>query len=303
MVNKGKRSKSKFLLISSVVLAMGLGLSTAAMSINNEMINFKLGYKDEITENDEVLEGFNNFEVHKSVLKGIYGKSGLGRDLYFYKIGNGHKSLIVNFGIHGFEDGWAKDGYELAKISQYIIHRLSREYDGLNIKEWSIYIIPSSNPDGLLDGYTNNGPGRCQITHKIDLNRNFPTKFEANENHRNFNGQEPLSVPESKALANLIFNINKESDKLVLLDVHGWLNETIGDIDVGKYFDIEFGFKNRELNDDFKGYLIAYAKALGAGVSLVELPKPNNKEDIERENYKEKLYNGIVALLKDYDKE
>ena len=79
-------------------------------------------------------------------------------------------------------------------------------------------------------------------------------------------------------------------------------NETIGDIEIGKYFDIEFGFKNRELNEDFKGYLVAYAKALGAKVSLIELPKPNNKEEIEHENYKEKLYNGIVALLKDYDR-
>lgn len=299
---KEKKNKSKFLLISSVVLAMGLGLSTAAMSINNEIFNLKLEHKGEVNENEEILEGFNNFKVDKNVSKVIYGKSGLGRDLYFYKIGNGHKSLIVNFAIHGFEDGWSRDGYELTKISEYIIHRLSREYEGLNVKEWSIYIIPSSNPDGLLDGYTNNGPGRCQITHKVDLNRNFPTEFEVNKNHRNFNGEEPLSVPESKALANLVFNINKESSKVILLDVHGWLNETIGDVEVGKYFDIEFGFKNRELNDDFKGYLVAYAKALGAKVSLIELPKSNNKEEIEHENYKEKLYNGIVALLKDYDR-
>ncbi len=299
---KEKKNKSKFLLISSVVLAMGLGLSTAAMSINNEIFNLKLEHKGEVNENEKILEGFNNFKVDKNVSKVIYGKSGLGRDLYFYKIGNGYKSLIVNFAIHGFEDAWSRDGYELTKISEYIIHRLSREYEGLNVKEWSIYIIPSSNPDGLLDGYTNNGPGRCQITHKVDLNRNFPTEFEVNKNHRNFNGEEPLSVPESKALANLVFNINKESSKVILLDVHGWLNETIGDVEIGKYFDIEFGFKNRELNDDFKGYLVAYAKALGAKVSLIELPKPNNKEEIEHENYKEKLYNGIVALLKDYDR-
>lgn len=296
------KDKNKFFLISSIVLVIGLGVSTAAMSINNEMFNSKFKDVNEAIKNDEILEEFNNFEVDENIVKGIYGKSGLGRNLYFYKIGTGHKSLIINFGIHGFEDAWAKDGYELSKISEYIIHRLSKEYDGLDVKEWSIYIIPSSNPDGLLDGYTNNGPGRCQVTNKIDLNRNFPIEFETNKNYRNYNGEEPLSVPESKELANLVFNINKESDRLVLLDVHGWLNETIGDSDVGKYFDIEFGFKNRELNNNFKGYLIAYAKALGAGVSLVELPKPNNKEDIERENYKEKLYNGIVALLKNYDR-
>ncbi|WP_055069627.1 M14 family zinc carboxypeptidase [Clostridium massiliamazoniense] len=296
------KDKNKFFLISSIVLVIGLGVSTAAMSINNEMFNSKFKDVNEAIKNDEILEEFNNFEVDENIVKGIYGKSGLGRNLYFYKIGTGHKSLIINFGIHGFEDAWPKDGYELSKISEYIIHRLSKEYDGLDVKEWSIYIIPSSNPDGLLDGYTNNGPGRCQVTNKIDLNRNFPIEFETNKNYRNYNGEEPLSVPESKELANLVFNINKESDRLVLLDVHGWLNETIGDSDVGKYFDIEFGFKNRELNNNFKGYLIAYAKALGAGVSLVELPKPNNKEDIERENYKEKLYNGIVALLKNYDR-
>lgn len=296
------KDKNKFFLISSIVLVIGLGVSTAAMSINNEMFNSKFKDVNEAIKNDEILEEFNNFEVDENIVKGIYGKSGLGRNLYFYKIGTGHKSLIINFGIHGFEDAWPKDGYELSKISEYIIHRLSKEYDGLDVKEWSIYIIPSSNPDGLLDGYTNNGPGRCQVTNKIDLNRNFPIEFETNKNHRNYNGEEPLSVPESKELANLVFNINKESDRLVLLDVHGWLNETIGDAEIGKYFDIEFGFKNRELNNNFKGYLIAYAKALGAGVSLVELPKPNNKEDIERENYKEKLYNGIVALLKNYDR-
>ena len=44
---KEKKNKSKFLLISSVVLAMGLGLSTAAMSINNEIFNLKLEHKGE----------------------------------------------------------------------------------------------------------------------------------------------------------------------------------------------------------------------------------------------------------------
>lgn len=263
----------------------------------------KEGYvpKESLKRAGELTSDFNNFlSIPSNVKKVVYGSSGMGRNLYYYKIGNGKKTLLMNFGIHGYEDAWAKDGYELTKLAKGLIDKLGKNYNNLDLNDWSIYIIPSANPDGLLDGYTNNGPGRCQVTKKIDLNRNFPVKFEPNSNERNFNGTKALAVPESRALANLVSQLSKRGGDFVLLDVHGWLNETLGDYNVSKYFDNQFGIGNTPLNDNFKGYLIEYGKSLGADVSLVELPRPSSKADIKNRNYEGKLYNGVINLLKNY---
>lgn len=264
----------------------------------------KRGYVEKGTldegEGEAVSYEINNFAVPSNVKKVVYGTSGMGRNLYYYKIGSGKKTLLMNFAIHGYEDAFNRDGEELVKISKGIINRLSKDYDGKGLKDWSIYIIPTANPDGILDGYTKNGPGRCQISEKIDINRSFPKDFSVKNNSRNYTGSKPLIAPEAKALANLVSNLGSKSRDFVVLDVHGWLNETIGDNKIGKYFGNEFGFKNLPLTNNAEGYLINYAKSKGADVSLIELPKPSSKADIANRNFEGKLYKGLINLLKNY---
>lgn len=221
------------------------------------------------------------------------------------KIGEGESILLIkNVGDYSYIQydtaNGSKEGY-VPKESLKRAGELTSDFNNfLSIPSNVKKVVYSANPDGLLDGYTNNGPGRCQVTKKIDLNRNFPVKFEPNSNERNFNGTKALAVPESRALANLVSQLSKRGGDFVLLDVHGWLNETLGDYNVSKYFDNQFGIGNTPLNDNFKGYLIEYGKSLGADVSLVELPRPSSKADIKNRNYEGKLYNGVINLLKNY---
>ena len=227
-----------------------------------------------------------------------YGTSGEGRPLYYYKIGNGSKTIIDNFAIHGFEDSWNQDGYQLTKMAHSLINKLKAQYDVYGLNDWSIIIIPAANPDGVLDGWTNNGPGRCQITDKIDLNRDFPTFFKPEYNSRNYTGSTPLEAPEAKALASLVSKVSRESKDTVLIDTHGWLNMTIGDYSVGRYFDKYFGFnENRGYIPTGHGYLISYGHAQGAEVSLVELPDTYSTSQITSRNYIGKMYDSILDLV------
>lgn len=268
----------------------------------NSAGGMKRGYvpKDSLKEVEMIKETVNNFNVPSNVEKVVYGTSGMGRNLYYYKIGHGKRTILMNFAIHGYEDAFNKDGYELANMAKGIIKNLAKDYKDLELEDWSIYIIPTSNPDGILDGQSNNGLGRCQISKGIDLNRSFPVDFLVNESKRNNTGEKPLLAPEGRALADLTSKLSKRGKDFIVLDVHGWLNETIGDFSVGKYFDREFGFKNKLPQNAANGYFITYAKSLGAKTSLIELPKPSGKADIKNKDFQGKLYKGLVNLMKNY---
>ncbi len=71
-------------------------------------------------------------------------------------------------------------------------------------KDWTIYVIPYANPDGITDGYTNNGPGRCTVSKKIDMNRCWPGNFSPYYTSRNYTGDKSLSAPEALSLKNFI---------------------------------------------------------------------------------------------------
>lgn len=242
----------------------------------------------------------NNFYDYNipGVQKVKYGTSGLGRPLYYYKIGNGKKTLLANFAIHGYEDSWAQDGYALTQIAHQLIEKFNTLNKTSGLNGWSIIIIPCANPDGVLDGYTNNGPGRCQISQKIDLNRDFPTYFEPEYNSRNYTGPKPLGCPEAKDLANLVSSIGRQSQDFVLLDVHGWLDMTIGDPQIGQYFINNLGLlENKGYKGTGHGYLISYGHAQGAEVSLVELPDTSSQAQVNQRNYVGKLYNSMLQVM------
>ena len=148
-----------------------------------------------------------------------YGKSGQIRPLIAHKIGNGRKSLVMVCEVHGFEDNFDKDGLELVKIGNDLINSLAS--NGTN--GWSVYVIPSANPDGLAEGYTKDGPGRCTIVGGVDINRDFPIGFSAHGTQRCWSGDAPLSVNESKKLSELLLDIKNKSDEMVVIDLHGWL--------------------------------------------------------------------------------
>lgn len=262
----------------------------------------KTGYvtADNLKVATTIPSDFNNISVASNVSKVKYGTSGQGRSLYYYKIGSGKKTLLLNYAIHGYEDAWAQDGYELSKMANATIKNLAKRDSAKGLNDWSVYIISSSNPDAIVNGYTNDGPGRTQMSAGIDVNRDFPTNFKQNSTARNKTGASALTSPEARALAKLTKNLKSKSENMVVVDVHGWLNTAYGDQKVSKYFANQYGFSTQGLNRNNGGYYAAYAESLGADVSLVELPKPSSPASIEAMNYSGKMINAVNNLIDNY---
>ncbi|MGL4740305.1 MAG: M14 family zinc carboxypeptidase, partial [Sarcina sp.] len=243
-----------------------------------------------------------NFYIYniQGVQRVQYGTSGQGRPLYYYKIGNGPNTLFANFAIHGYEDSWSQDGYQLTKIAHQLIEKFNSKNQNSGLNGWTVIIVPCANPDGILDGWTNNGPGRTQVSNRIDLNRDFPTFFKPYYDARNYTGPEPLGAPEAKDLANLVAKISRQSRNMVVLDTHGWLDMTIGDPQIGKYFINNLGLShNAGYIPTGHGYFISYGHAEGAEVSLVELPWTTSASQVDSRDYAGKMYNAMNQVMQD----
>ena len=168
---------------------------------------------------------------------GSIGKSVMGKELYYIKIGNGEKEVMYNATHHANE--WITTPLLLKFAEQYAkAYSKDGELYGSDAKELfesvSLYIIPCVNPDGMdvVNGgiptgefYNNvlaissNYPeipfpdGWKANINGVDLNLNYPANWKkAKESKyalgyttpapRDFVGEEPLSQPESVAMYN-----------------------------------------------------------------------------------------------------
>ena len=249
---------------------------------------------------------------NKYTEEGTYGWSGLkvkgngsgGNDLRFYRIGNGSKKLFVNFSIHGFEDAYSHDGAELTYMADEFFNYLKKNITEDLVNEWTIYIFPVSNPDGQYSGWTNNGPGRTTLyswapgNKGIDMNRCFPVGYKSLSGDRNYTGTQALQAYEAENLRNFI--VSHTGSQNIVIDVHGWLNETIGDNGIGSYYRNQFGISHH-IGSYGHGYFINWARSLPNTRSmLLELPQVNNHSQTVNWNYSGKFINATMQLLRDF---
>lgn len=235
-----------------------------------------------------------------------YWQSGLGGPINSYKIGTGEKRLYLVYAQHGFEDEGYGDGIELVDIAYRFMDFMYNNRNDSNIQKilsnWTIYLIPYLNRDGITSGSTENGPGRCNVKNEIDINRNWPTKiYVQNLNKgRNYTGEYKLGTVEAQGLNTMLKKeeVNPIDGKTsILIDIHGWDCETIGDIGIGNYYYNQFKndnetrfvshsgthpFQCRQLysNKNSSGYLAQWAVEDG-GVDksiILELPSHNNRQ-------------------------
>ena len=240
-----------------------------------------------------VLPTFGNYTNSEKL---IYGTSGLGQDLIYYKFGNGRNVMFVVFAQHGWEDAWAADGIELTKIAKNLIENINSQ--GIS-NDWTVYVVPYANPDGITNGYSNNGVGRCTVTSKIDMNRSWPANFNPTYNSRNYTGDTALASIEGIHLSNLLKNNGSQTGATILIDVHGWLDKTYGNADIGQYFNEQFSNSHSSLYGP--GYLETWGVQQGYKSCLVELPKPSSPEDIINNNYSGKFINSIRNIISNFD--
>lgn len=239
----------------------------------------------------------------------VYGHSGEGRELVAYRYGSGEHVLVMCFAIHGYEDNWDGDGralvYSAGKLQEYL------ENSSLpDLHNWTVYVLPCLNPDGLYSGWTNNGPGRCTTTYidkngtlvtgkGIDMNRCFPTWFTPMTNSRNFNAGTPMACREARAVSDFIRSaMGKRTN--VLVDVHGWLEQTITTSDRIRSA-VQAHFPTNRISDHNggPGYLMSYAHTLGYESCLLELPEHfENLNQYTASDCTQRIIDTVADILK-----
>ena len=284
---------------------------TYALNVNENIGNgsvLNLNYKTQDETEKFHLERY----YERYAQEGTYGWSGLkvqgngngGEYLKFYKVGNGSKKLFLNFSIHGFEDSYYRDGSELTYMADEFYSYMKQNMPLDLVDQWTIYILPASNPDGQHNGWTNNGPGRTTIyswangNKGIDMNRCFPVNYKSTtKSSRNYNGTQPLQAFEAESLRNFV--LSNTGSKNIVIDIHGWLNETIGDSGIGWYYRNQFGISNH-IGTYGSGYFIQWARTIANTRSmLLELPEVQNHNQVLERNYYNKFINATIQLLKD----
>ncbi len=251
--------------------------------------------------------------------EGTYGSSGLkvsgdsrGTDLKYYKFGKGNNVLFAVFSIHGFEDSYSNDGSELTYIAEQFKSYMENITDRDLLNNWTIYILPDLNPDGQTYGWTNNGPGRTTLysaasgNQGIDMNRNWQTgsSYTRYTDARNYNGTAAYQAYEVNSLRTFLLNHKSSTGQTILVDLHGWLNETIGDDGLGSYYRNYYGMSTH-ISSYGTGYLVNWARQqLGnsnrtARSVLVELPEVSNHQEVLNKDYAGKYINATLAMLRE----
>jgi hypothetical protein len=128
------------------------------------------------------------------------GYSANGRSITTYRFGSSPNVILYIGTTHGDEANtkWLLDKW---------INELEGNPEKIPVNR-SIIVIPVLNPDGLASSSRLNGRG-------VDLNRNFPANnwkpgiiMQSGQFLPQGGGAEPLSEPESKAIANFIQSVN-----------------------------------------------------------------------------------------------
>ncbi len=294
-------------------------------AVNVDFSKYSLGahtIRVEVTKDGTTIgQTSKTFVVKRQITTetGIYGYSGLkvagdsrGSDLPYYRWGDGPNVLFATFAIHGYEDLWAKDGNELVEIANNFYNTLIYNNEYSLADKWTIYIFPGVNQDGLKYGYTNNGPGRTTLFsaapgHKgIDLNRCWGpfTKMTSN---RNYNGTAECQAYEAQYLRSFLLNHKSQNGQTLLVDLHGWMTQVIGDPIISSYYCTQFPESDRSsINRYGTGFLINWARNnLGSTTracrsALIELPSAgvNGHQSVINKNFSGRYIEATLSMLR-----
>ena len=268
-------------------------------------------------ENDSDSQEEPKFERQE----GTYGKTGLnvadkgGSELKYLKYGTGKNVFFATFAIHGYEDKWDKDGYELIEIANNFYNKLLENKDYDLAEKWTIYIFPGVNQDGLQEGSTNNGPGRTTLYSQapqnkgIDLNRcwQIGSTYEKFTSDRNYNGDTGFQAYEAQALRDFMLKNKSKDGQTILVDLHGWTQQLIGDENICSYYEQQFPENNkRSVGRYGSGYMISWGRTyLGsqgrpAKTALIELPRDGvkNHQSVIDKDFSNRYINATMDMLK-----
>ena len=219
----------------------------------------------------------------------VYGTSEMGKELICHVVGDetAKRSLLMIFGVHGFEDDYPHDGQVLRLIAEEVIAHYAAAPEKL--ADCCLYIVPTANPDGLQDGKTQNGFGRCNAN-GLDVNRDFPVNWKKRTDDRNRTGDEPFSTAEARAIRDLVERIKPTW----AMDVHGWINASYGDGAMARTFARPFRFTVKQPVSG--GMLCSWLSTVTEEAIMLELPFSPNEGRYVKEN-SQRLIEGIDAWV------
>lgn len=279
----------------------------------------------QVLNGDKVINtSTKQFTIRKKIeySTGTYGKTGLGvkgdyRGAYlnYYKYGSGPNVFFATFAIHGYEDLWTKDGQELVTIANNFYQQLINCNDYDLAEKWTIYIFPSVNKDGLNFGTTNNGPGRTTLFSSapgnkgIDLNRcwQIGSTYTRYTDNRNYNGTAGFQAYEAQYLRDFLLSHKSVNGQTILVDLHGWTQQLIGDSGICSYYSKQFPENDRSAVGRYgTGYLINWARSsLGsttkaARSALIELPNRgiNGHQSVVNNNFSNRYIQATLDMLR-----
>ncbi len=253
MTDRAFRLSLAFLsLFAALVLTVGILLSFPITAKpqnnqNNVPVNNLIETEENFTpivntsspsDFDNILETIISLKNRYPDLLKIYtaGYSEAEREIIMYTLGNGNKKALITGAIHAREHITTK--YLLKVTEDYCEAYKSPtgyygDYDIYNLlNEYTLYIIPCTNPDGLEIILSNDTPQNNVRVSKlseykankngVDLNRNFPIAWEHIKNGVTapadyyFKGYRSGSAKETQVLMNLC----AENDFAFMISVH-----------------------------------------------------------------------------------
>lgn len=195
----------------------------------------------------------------------------------------------------------------MVNIANAFYERLKADQDYSLAEKWTIYIFPEVNPDGRRLGYTQNGPGRTTLYSKvgqgIDINRSWQTgsTYIRYTDSRNYNGTSGFQAYEAEYLRNFLLSNKSKNGQTVLVDLHGWQNQLIGNEQICSYYKQQYtSCATSNYGKYGTQYLVSWARLnLGAKAALVELPYAANQAQADSMQLSNKYINATLKMLKE----
>ena len=144
----------------------------------------------------------------------------------------------------------------------------------------------------------------------MDINRCWSTSFVPMYTDRNYTGSTSFNSYEARYLRDFLLSKKSTTGQTVLVDLHGWTTQVIGDNGICSYYKQKF--PSTQYTPSYgKGYLINWARSsLGANgrtarSALIELPEygTNGKkilshQDVLDSGYSRKYIDATINMLK-----
>jgi len=296
--------------------------------LNKKIIKKNKNYTYDILKNDLL---FLNYEYPFFKINNI-GKSTLGENIIYIKLGEGNKKLFINSSHHANE--WMTSLIIMMFIEKYLyLYKNKKIYKTYNIEElWnrtSLYIVPMVNPDGvnlclrekrilnnleyknIWEKYKNKLEDWKANIRGVDINLNYPAGWEQaviNKRKKGINSLGPRDYPGPNAVSEIetknmihfsnLFNF----DMTISLhsqgqEIYGY-NKIEKAYEIGKKMERASGYllTEPEYYSAFAGYKDWFIQEFNKPAFTIEIGKGEEGKSLPLKDA-EKIYNEIEEIF------